>query len=754
VTRGAATGGRSGPPSRGGGPRDEGLLAAFGPPPGAAWRARTQADAPGPAELDAWASAPGETPRTPSGAAQDGAPGASMGGSGEAMGTHAGSDARSPTASAALPAAVTAPEATPRASPEAAERAAPETAAHRMAGGATPAPEAAADLMPEAASRVAPEASVGLPGVLPRIAPQAAPRDRAGAMPAGPDASAHREPGTGRRRQVASGPASTPTAEPGPDRDAGPRAADEAASDARVRCLLALLEARGWGGAPRDLIRALPHAEARPDLTDIRNALAVLGHPTRPVRLRGGRIDPRRLPALLEPRRGPPSVLYRAEDGAVLRFDGADGRVRRHRDRPVDGRLYAVVAPEAPSRRESWVGAVMRRFTPEIGPLLLCSAVIAMLGLGGPLFVMTAFDLASGARDAAALPALVAGAAAALAAEAWLRGLRRGVLARIGERLDWLVATAVFSQLMALPTALVAGAGRAAQVSRIRDFTGIREFLTGPFAVAALDLPASLTALALLAALGGWIALAPMAAAAGFVLLHLATRARMHRAVSAASAAGQTRDALALEALEAQRTLKLGAAEGRWAARCADAAAEAAVASARATAFAGDVMLGAQALVTLTALATATAGVFGVLAGSMTAGALIAGMMLIWRVLGPLQAGFMLMTRWRQTAASIRQVDAMMTLETERPPEGPPAAPRRATARCSSARSRCASRAGPSRCWPASASTWRRGSWWRSPAPMGPANRRSCVSRPDCSLRRPAPCGSTATTRAPTCRRR
>lgn len=437
-----------------------------------------------------------------------------------------------------------------------------------------------------------------------------------------------------------------------------------------TRCMAALLDVSGWQGAPRDLIRALPHAAPRPDLTDIRNALATLGYPTQAVARRGAAIDPRRLPALLVPRRGPVSLLWRDAQGRVLRYDGGDGRVRLRGDRPARGRLYAVTAPEAPPRREGWVGRVLRRFQPEAGPLLVCSALIALAGLAGPIFVMTAFNLVSGAREAGVLPALALGAAGALAAEAGFRALRRTMLARIGERLDWLVATGVFAQLMALPPALVEGAGRAAQVSRIRDFAGIREFLTGAFAVAALDLPMSLLALALLAALGGWIALAPLAAAAGFGLLHLATRGPMQRAVAAAAEAGQTRDALALEALEAQRALKLGAAEGRWADRWAETAARAAAASARTAALGGDVMLLAQALVTLTALAAATAGVAGVLAGSMNAGALIAGMMLIWRVLGPLQSGFVMLSRWRQTLASIRQVDAMMSLQSERPPAG------------------------------------------------------------------------------------
>jgi ATP-binding cassette subfamily C protein/ATP-binding cassette subfamily C protein LapB len=72
----------------------------------------------------------------------------------------------------------------------------------------------------------------------------------------------------------------------------------------------------------------------------------------------------------------------------------------------------------------------------------------------------------------------------------------------------------------------------------------------------------------------------------------------------------------------------------------------------------------------MSVLASLLVGVTAVLGQGMTTGALIAGMMLIWRVLGPLQAGFVLLSRWEQTRTSIRQLDSMMALETEHPPRG------------------------------------------------------------------------------------
>jgi ATP-binding cassette, subfamily C, bacterial LapB len=434
-----------------------------------------------------------------------------------------------------------------------------------------------------------------------------------------------------------------------------------------TRCFAALLGLLHWSGGAEDMLAALPHAEPTPDLTDIRNALARLGHPTRPVRLRRGHLDPRLLPALLIRPGAAACVLYLRADGTLLCFEGATGQTKPWPRWEPAGTLYLPVPAEAPPRMASWIDAVLRRFRPELPLLLGLSALATVLGLAVPVFTMLVFDLIVSGRQADALGALVGGVLLAVVAEIGFRALRQRALARIGERLDRLVPAGVFGQLLALPSALVERAGTAAQVARLRDFAGIREVMTGALALAVLDLPFSLLVLALLLALGGWVAVVPVVACLAFALLFVASRGAVQRATVAASQASQARDVLALELLEAHRTLRLAGAAERWAGNCGTAAAAAAITSARAAALSARVNAAAGAIVTLSGLGAVVLGVGAVLAGAMTPGALIAGMMLIWRVLTPMQGAFLIFSRWEQTRASIRQVDGMMALETERP---------------------------------------------------------------------------------------
>ncbi|WP_114946276.1 peptidase domain-containing ABC transporter [Microvirga calopogonii] len=435
-----------------------------------------------------------------------------------------------------------------------------------------------------------------------------------------------------------------------------------------ARCLSAMLWLLEWPGSVDDLLSALPHVKPDIDLTDVRNTLAILGYPTRMERVSRGSLDPRRLPAVLLPAGEPAAIVYRDEEGRVLRLDGATGEVEPCDPKALRGTLMLVVDMDAGAPRKSWFSGIARRFRGDLPALLGISGLMAVLGLAVPVFTMSVFDTVIAGYSPETLPMLVAGAGAAILLEVAFRVVRQRALLSIAERLDRLVPSAVFTQLMSLPTALVERAGTASQVSRLRDFAAIREFLTGSFAVALLDMPFTLIVIVLMVLLGGWIAIVPVGTAVGFVILFAISRGPMRTAIEQAARANQMREALAVEALETVRTLKLVGAEERWIDRYSSAAAAAAVSSARVSTLAGSVLAASQALVTLSGLAAVVMGVLSVLGGAMTAGALIAGMMLIWRILGPMQTFFVMLSRWEQTQASIRQVDGLMALETERPP--------------------------------------------------------------------------------------
>ncbi|MEC9368618.1 MAG: ATP-binding cassette domain-containing protein, partial [Pseudomonadota bacterium] len=75
-----------------------------------------------------------------------------------------------------------------------------------------------------------------------------------------------------------------------------------------------------------------------------------------------------------------------------------------------------------------------------------------------------------------------------------------------------------------------------------------------------------------------------------------------------------------------------------------------------------------QALVMVTGVVTICAGTVLAIEGELSAGALIAIVALIWRLLSPIQTVFLGLNRLTQTVDTLKQVDNLMRMQTERRP--------------------------------------------------------------------------------------
>jgi ATP-binding cassette subfamily C protein/ATP-binding cassette subfamily C protein LapB len=209
---------------------------------------------------------------------------------------------------------------------------------------------------------------------------------------------------------------------------------------------------------------------------------------------------------------------------------------------------------------------------------------------------------------------------------------------------------------------------------RMRELEASREIFTGPLPQLVLQVPLVLVFLLAIWVLAGPIVFVPLAilpvqAALGLMLIPRA-RERERRAARLAT----ERRRLVLETLTHATTLRAIGAEAPWLARFRDISAAAAAANAKAARAGHAVELVAQLGLPVAACGVAALGATLVIEGRITAGALVAGIMLTWRVLVPLQSFFLAASRARQVADSVSQLHRMQALPEE--PRPAPDAPR------------------------------------------------------------------------------
>lgn len=438
-------------------------------------------------------------------------------------------------------------------------------------------------------------------------------------------------------------------------------------------CLWPLLQSLGWQGLPRQVAEALPHLRGALDITDFRNTLANLNYATREVETTLDAIDDRLMPCLFVPDTAPALVVIRPAYRGIEIFDGGTGKqvTIAPRKNKVTGKAYFVrrVDPEEhhlDAQSGSWFRGITDRFSQLGWQLLLITLLLNVFALATPIFTMGIYDRVVAQQSTDMLIQFAVGIAIAIALDAMLRALRSQIIAHFAARLDTLVSGAILERILSLPPVYTERAAIGAQVARIRDFESVREFFTGPLAMVFLEVPFLPIFIVVLVLLGGPLALIPVALAVVFALAALLILPLVAKRVAEQSKAGARRQEFLVETVGKMRALKYTGAEDHWFARFREISADAAYAGFRTAVVNGFVAAAAQAMMIGSGALVLGFGALRVMDGLMSVGALVASMMLVWRVLSPLQTGFVSLPRIAQLRGSVEQINRLMRIRAER----------------------------------------------------------------------------------------
>ncbi len=439
------------------------------------------------------------------------------------------------------------------------------------------------------------------------------------------------------------------------------------------RCLLPLLQALKWTGDMRHLAEALPHFENSLDTVSFRNVMANLGFGSSEMPIHGELLDHRLLPCLFVGLDGLPMVLEEAANGDLLARRTNEDDAGVVDDHSLWGNAYffaieedANPLPQTAGPQTGWFKKILGRFHTLIWSVLAQSLIINVLSLGVPLFTMSVYDKVVASGEVGMLVSFLAGILIVIAADEMLRELRSKATGYVGSRVGYIVSSTVFERTLLLPLPLTERASIGSQLARFKDLESFRDFFGGGAATVLLDLPFVFIYLIVLTMLGGPVALVPVAALIIFAVLVVALMPIIRRRIAAAGRASTRRNEFLIESLLKMRSLHSAAIEPVWRARFRSFAATAAMSSSETSVVSGMLATVSQSLVILSGLATMAVGVTQVMAGNMTAGALIASMMVVWRVLAPIQTGFSTVARLEQTRSSIRQLETLVGFRSER----------------------------------------------------------------------------------------
>jgi len=447
-----------------------------------------------------------------------------------------------------------------------------------------------------------------------------------------------------------------------------------------ARALTFLLPALGWRGQAKQICEALPHMPGELDRVDLVNSMINLGYHTRSTTLHIHNIDPRLSPCLFVCKDDIPYILLPDAEGTGCDvYNPADDTIKPIREiSECRGTLYRftpmtqetiagdTIRSNAGENPLKWFRQLIKRFDAIFLQAFMVSFLINILALASSLFVMTVYDKVIGSRSVETLQYLVFGALLAMTMEVMLRYLRARSLAFFGVRVDAITSQLIFERLLFLPPRLIEGSSIPSQVARIKDFDSIREFFSGPTGIAVLELPFTLIFIITIAIIGGPLALIPLILALCYITLALVMLPKIQARTEEGAIAGVKKQALLVETMKKIRALKAHGLGDTWWQRFHELSGQAAMTSFSSAFLTSLIEAFAYGLSVIAGISTLTTGIWLVWQGHLTTGALIASMMLVWRVLTPMQAIVNSLIRIRFIFRSIGQVHKLVRT----PPEG------------------------------------------------------------------------------------
>jgi len=447
-------------------------------------------------------------------------------------------------------------------------------------------------------------------------------------------------------------------------------------------CVAPLLAALQWNGEIHQVCESLPHYPDQIDRVDFINTLANLNYQIQNTTVYLKNFDKRLAPCLIVTNEGSiierPYVVFEAEDRTPYAFDGntlecipfadikkENGTIYTFKAIDEDGLDNHKLTQKVHAKASQWARFLAKRFSTIHTQNFISSFVINLLALVSSLFVMAVYDKVIGNNAPETLYYLATGAVLAILFESILRYLRSRSLAFFGVRLDAIVTQSIFERLLYLPPRVVESSSIPAQVARLKDFDSVRNFFSGPVGTSLVELPFTLIFILTIYFIGGPLVRIPLLLACSYMILGMVMLPRIQSSTEEGAVASVKRQTLMVETMRKFRPIRIHGVMDTWLERYRKLSGVSAYTSFKSSQQTAIVEAVAYGLSVLAGITTLTYGIFLVWEQQITTGALIATMMLVWRVISPLQSICNSLVRIRYIFRSVGQVHKLMRSEPE-----------------------------------------------------------------------------------------
>lgn len=317
--------------------------------------------------------------------------------------------------------------------------------------------------------------------------------------------------------------------------------------------------------------------------------------------------------------------------------------------------------------REHWFWSAIKANRRVYRDVLAAAFCINLFALVMPLFVMNVYDRVVPNQATDTLWVLAIGALLVICADLVLRLLRSWFVELAAQRADILLSARIMERILGMrlehsPQSVGSFA------SSVNAFESVRSFIGSMVIAALIDLPFFLLFILIIAIISLPMAVPVLVGALLVIGYALSVQGRLRKLSEISSQASAQRSSGLIESLGAAQTLKSFNATSRMQTRWEQATQFLSGCTGKQRLLGGSVGAGASWVQQVVAVSMLIVGVYLVIDGQMSQGALIAAYMLSSRAMAPVSQTASLLTQYHQAATALGSLEQIMDNEQERQP--------------------------------------------------------------------------------------
>ena len=311
-----------------------------------------------------------------------------------------------------------------------------------------------------------------------------------------------------------------------------------------------------------------------------------------------------------------------------------------------------------------WFWGSVAPLWPAYVQVFLAAALVNILVIAAPLFVMNVYDRVLPNKAVSTLWVLAIGMGLVVIFDFILKTTRHALLGNAGRRADVILAGRIFSHVLNMDlTKRPLKTGEFA--NQLRDYEMVREFFTSNTVVTFTDFLFLGIFLVIIYYIGGPIAIVPAVAVVLVLGIGLLLQVPLNRAVRRAQAEATHRHSLVIEALNGIESIKCARAEGQFQRQWEQFVGQNSRTSEDMRAWSTLAMNSTGVIQQLVSVGVIIIGVYMFSEGNISSGAIIAAVMLASRAVAPLGQIAATLSRAQQAFHAYKALDDIMAMPAE-----------------------------------------------------------------------------------------